>query len=175
MNDASNPDSHDNPIAPEVIEAAATALASLWKRIEKRAPEDMRARVEVMLQMVEAVKAAPTVKGRLELSKLLEDLGAELRGRKPWEATFYRDGRLGITRAQDPITIQGAVDHRRVEAFFDRYVKRAEAAFERLEYFYRRAGIADPKAKEERKPWDQAYANMDNYRELIWGKVVRPR
>ncbi len=165
----------DNPIAPEVIEAAVTALASLWKRIEKRAPEDMRARVEATMQMVEAAKVDASVKARIELSKRLEDLNAELRGRKPWEATFYRDGRLGITRAQDPITIQGAVDHRRVEAFFERYVKRAEAAFERLEYFYRRAGIADPKTKEERKPWDQAYSNMDNYRELIWGKVVRPR
>ena len=168
-------DPSENPIAGPVLAAAAETLANLWKRIEKRAPDGVRERVQAALETAkEVAQREATVRERLELAKTLEDLGAELRGQRPWEPTFYRDGRLAIVRAQDPIKIRGAVDHRRLEAFYERYVKRAEQSFERLEYFFKRAGILHPNDKAgERKPWEQPYLSFDQYRELIWGKVAK--
>jgi hypothetical protein len=168
-----------SPISSEVIAAAHKSVAALWKRIEKRAPDNVRARVTGILSRADlffsdAPEVDRSVRIRLELSKDLEDLSAELRGRRPWVATFYRDGRLAIVRAQDPITIRGAVDHARIELFFDRYVRRAEEAYERMQYFLGRAGalLAEDK-KVEKKPWEQPYIQLDTYRELIWGKVAR--
>jgi hypothetical protein len=65
------------------------------------------------------------------------------------------------------------VDHRRIEAFFERYVKRVDAVFARLEYFYSRAGLLKPEDKVEKKPWEQPYIQFDQFRELIWGKVAK--
>jgi len=168
-------DPADSPISQLAIAAAATSIASLWKRIEKRAPEAVREHVQATLAHAEEIAGREaTVKERLTLAKALEDLGAELRGRRPWEPTFYRDGRLAVTRAQDPIKIRGAVDHVRIEAFWERYVRRAEQAFERLEWFFGRAGLLAPEDKKtERKPWDQPYINFDQYREMLWGKVAK--
>jgi len=168
-------DPADSPISQLALAAAAAAIASLWKRIEKRAPESVRAHVQATLAHAEEIaqREAP-VKERVELAKALEDLGAELRGRRPWEPTFYRDGRLAIVRAQDPIKIRGAVDHVRLEAFYERYVRRAEVAFERLEWFLSRAGVLAPEDKKtERKPWEMPYINFDQYREMLWGKVAK--
>jgi len=166
----------ESPIGREVIGVATTALSNLWKRIGKRAPPSVREKVEATLAMAADIASREgSVKERLLLAKTLEDLGAELRGRRPWEPTFYKDGRLGVVRAQDPIKIKGAVDHLRLEQFYERYVHRAERAFERLEYFFKKAGILSPEEakKAERKPWDQPYLNFDSYRELIWGKVTK--
>ena len=171
----SAPDPADSPISMLAIGAGAASIASLWKRIEKRAPEAVRAHVLATFERAEELALREsTVKERLDLAKTLEDLAAELRGRRPWEPTFYRDGRLAIVRAQDPIRIRGAVDHVRLEAFYERYVRRAEAAFERLEYFFSRAGILHPDDKKvERKPWEQPYLNFDQYREMLWGKIAK--
>lgn len=163
-----------SPIADVSLAKGAAGIASLWKRIEKRAPAEVRERVEAVLaSAAELTGRESPVRDRLELAKALEDLAAELRGRKPWDPTFYRDGRLAVVRAQDPIKIQGAVDNVRLEAFFERYVRRAEAAFERLEYFFSRAGILKPEDKKAKKPWEQPYLAFDTYRELIWGKVAK--
>lgn len=176
MSETEPPAPEDSPIGKAVLAAATTSLANLWKRIEKRAPVEMRLKVEQVLRDAEDIATRDaSVRDRVKLAKGLEDLAAELRGRRPWEPTFYKDGRLGVTRAQDPITIKGAVDQLRLEAFYERYVQRAERAFERLEYFFRRSGIlTEEEAKKgERKPWDQPYLNFDSYRELIWGKVAK--
>jgi hypothetical protein len=169
------PDSELNPISKASLAVAGSAVASLWKRIERRAPPAVRGRVEQALATAaELEERQGTVSERLVLAKELEDLAAELRGRRPWEPTFYRDGRLAIVRAQDPIKIQGAVDQVRIEVFFERYVRRAEQAFERLEYFLSRAGvIGPPEKKVEKKPWEQPYIGFDQVRELLWGKVGR--
>lgn len=169
-------DAEDSPINAEVIGAAHKEVSALWKRIEKRAPEAVRVRVTEVLALADEVvgnEQAP-VRKKNELAKALVELQSELRGRKPWEPTFYRDGRLAIMRAQDPITIRGAVDHARIERFYERYVKQAEAAYERMQYFLDRAGAlgADEK-KAERKPWDQPYIALDTYREMLWGKVAK--
>ncbi len=166
----------ESPIGREVLAAATTAICNLWKRIEKRAPPAVREKVEATLLMAaDLASREASVKERLLLAKTLEDLGAELRGRRPWEPTFYKDGRLAVVRAQDPIKIKGAVDHLRLEQFYERYVHRAERAFERLEYFFKKAGILSPEEEKKaaRKPWDQPYLNFDSYRELIWGKIAK--
>ncbi len=178
MSDAPSPDpapEADSPIAPAAIERGLVSLSNLWKRIEKRAPPAVRERVEaIVARAAELASREASVRERLELAKGIEDLGAELRGRRPWEPTFYRDGRLAVVRAQDPITIRGAVDHVRLEAFYERYVRRADAAFERLEYFFSRVGLLAPDDKKvERKPWEMPYINFDSYRELLWGKVAK--
>lgn len=176
MSETEAPAPDDSPIGRTVLGTATVALGNLWKRIEKRAPPEMRTKVEqVLLDAADLASREGSVKERVKLAKALEDLGAELRGRRPWEPTFYKDGRLGVMRAQDPIKIKGAVDQLRLEAFYERYVHRAERAFERLEYFFKRSGILteEEAKKAERKPWDQPYLNFDSYRELIWGKVAK--
>jgi hypothetical protein len=169
-------DAEDSPINPEVIRAAHKEIAGLWKRIEKRAPEAVKTRVMDVLALADEVfgNEQPPVWKKNELAKALVELQSELRGRKPWEATFYRDGRLAIVRAQDPITIRGAVDHARIERFYERYVKQAEAAYERMQYFLDRVGALAPDEKKvERKPWEQPYIALDTYREMLWGKVAK--
>jgi hypothetical protein len=169
-----------SPISTETLSVMAKSIGALWKRIEKRAPPEVRERVEGILKTAERVlgpepePADATVRVRVELSKQLEDLSAELRGRRPWVPSFYCDGRLAIVRAQDPITIRGAVDHARIEQFFARYVRRAEEAYERMQYFLERAGaLMKDEKKAELKPWEQPYIQLDTYRELLWGKMAR--
>ena len=174
--DESGPEGAQSPISKEALGAARTAIQAIWKRIEKRAPDAVRVRVDAALAAVEVElnAEAVSVKNRLEAAKALEDLGAELRGRRPWEPTFYRDGRLAVVRAQDPITIQGAVDQVALERFYDRYVRRAEAAYARMQWFLERAGALTAEDKKvERKPWEQPYLNFDQYRELLWGKIAK--
>ncbi len=165
-----------SPVSMEELRNAHKDIAGLWKRIEKRAPEEVRVKVVGLLALADEVFASenPPVRKRLELGKGLVELQAELRGRRPWEATFYRDGRLAIVRAQDPITIRGAVDHARIERFYERYVRKAEAAYERMQYFLDRVGaLAPEEKKEQRKPWEQPYISLDTYRELLWGKIAK--
>lgn len=169
-----------SPIADEVLRAAWEDVQKLWKRVSKRAPESVRLRINALIEEAEpklnpneaGEYPAVSVRDRSYLSKQLVDLQAELRGRLPWEPTFYRDGRLAITRAQDPITIRGAIDHVRVEQFFERYVRDAERAYERLQYFLEKAGLlTEDDKKKELKPWEQPYAQLDTYREMLWGRV----
>ena len=177
-----------SPASIAQIRAAHKDISGLWRRIEKRAPPDVRAKVEEVLANADEVLGAPTgelaeepgkpsylrMKKRIELSKALIELQAELRGRRAWEATFYRDGLLAIVRAQDPITIRGADDHARIERFYERYVRQAEAAYERMQYFLDRAGALTPEEKKVvRKPWEQPYVSLDTYRELLWGKIAK--
>lgn len=169
-------ESPDSPASMAELRAYHKDITSLWKRIERRAPEAVREKVAGLLALADEVFAAedPLVRKRVELGKGLIELQAELRGRRPWEATFYRDGRLAIVRAQDPITIRGAVDHARIERFYERYVRQAEAAYERMQYFLDRVGALAPEEKKvERKPWEQPYIALDTYRELLWGKVAK--
>jgi len=166
----------DSPASMAELRACHKDIAGLWKRIEKRAPEAVREKVQGLLALADEVFGAqdPLVRKRVELGKGLVELQSELRGRRPWEATFYRDGRLAIVRAQDPITIRGAVDHARIERFYERYVRQAEAAYERMQYFLDRVGALAPEDKKvARKPWEQPYIALDTYRELLWGKVAK--
>lgn len=169
-------ENEDSPASMEQLRVAHKDISALWKRIEKRAPEEVRVKVIGLLALADEVFASetPPVRKRVELGKGLVELQAELRGRRPWEATFYRDGRLAIVRAQDPIKIRGAVDHARIERFYERYVRKAEAAYERMQYFLDRVGaLAPEEKKEKRKPWEQPYISLDTYRELLWGKVQK--
>lgn len=166
----------DHPTSDASLEVAKGDLAKVWKRISKRAPDEVRARVEAALTRVEAIigKADARQSERLEIARLLEELGGELRGRRIFVPSFYTEGRLAVMRAWDPILIQGAIDHLRVEQFFDRYLKRAEQAFERLDYFFGRAGLLQPKDKAKKPAWEQPYAQFEQYRELIWGRTKKP-
>jgi len=165
----------ESPLADGALTAARADLEKLWKRIARRAPDDVRARVEATLARVGAVVGREDAgrAERLELARALEDLGGELRGRRIFEPAFYVDGRLGIVRAHEPVMIQGAIDHLSVERFFDRYLKRAEQAFERLEYFMTRAGLLQKKERATKPAWEQPYAQFEQYHELIWGKMRR--
>lgn len=162
----------ESPVSDASLEVARGELAKVWKRIEKRAPDDVRDRVTAAFALAEARigNALATLRERLEVGKLLEDLLAEVRGRKAFEPSFYTDGRFGIIKARDPVRIVGAIDHLRIEKFFERYMRRAEAAFERLDYFLTRAGLLQPKEKPKKPAWEQPYASFEQYHELIWGK-----
>lgn len=168
-------DAPDNPISDHALAASATKLSKLFKRVAKRAPAEIRERVEGALSDADAVAGSELpVDERLELAKRLEDLSSLLKGREPWVATFYRDGRLAIVRAQDPIKIQTSVDHIRLEQFFERYLRRVESAFERLSYFLERAGVLSPEEDKTPRPvWDQPYISFDQYRELLWGRIKK--
>lgn len=173
MNDAPSPLEH--PASVESIGALRADVDKVWRRIAKRAPEAVRVRVEEALAQADALVSseAPSLKERLAIARVLEELGGELRGRAVFEPSFYTEGRLALIRAYDPILIQGAIDHLRVERFFERYLRRAEAAFERLEYFFGRAGLLQPKEKPKKPAWEQPYAQFEQYHELIWGKMKK--
>ncbi|MCC6623107.1 MAG: hypothetical protein IT385_17750 [Deltaproteobacteria bacterium] len=172
---AAAPIAADSPIADAALAAARDDLAKVWKRIARRAPDDVRVRVEAALARVEATLGTDApARERIELARTLEELGGELRGRRVFVPDFYTGGRLALVRAWDPITIHGAIDHLRVERFFERYLKRAEQAFERLDYFFTRAGLLQPKDKAKKPAWEQPYAQFEQYRELIWGRTKKP-
>lgn len=164
-----------SPASVEAITADAALLAKAFRRVSARAPEVVRARVDAALAEAEALREAPPppVAERLRLAKTLVDLRLEMRGQVPFEAQFYRDGRLAILRVQDPIRIRGAIDHRRIEAFFERYQRRADAAWARMLYFLKRAGVDVEKEERELAPWEQPYSDLEEYRELIWGRMQR--
>lgn len=175
MSDALPPHPPDSPVGDPALEAARASLEKLWRRVAKRAPADVRARVDELLAAAAERIGNPltSLADRLDVGKRMEDVSAELRGQKAFEPTFYVDGRFAIVRAYDPITIKGAIDHLRIEKFFERYMRRAELAFERLEYFMTRAGLLQPKEKVKKPAWEQPYANFEQYHELIWGKVKK--
>ncbi len=163
-----------SPIANDALERAARRIAAAWRVVQKRAPRDVNRRVRACLERVYRVANAPggNVRERVALARLLEQIDAELHARSAFDATFYREGRLGVIRAWDPIRIRGAVDHVAIEERFDRYVSRAERAIERLNYFLERAGV-EREQEQDIKPWDRPYASMDEYRELLWGRISR--
>ncbi len=170
------PDPDPSPIAPESIAAAWEKLARTFRRLEARAPEAVRARVASLKAEVEAVASGPSpVHERLGVARRLEDLQLELRGQVPFDPQFYREGRLAVVRVMETVRIRGAIDHARIERFFERYMRRAEEAWARMIYFFKRAGV--DLAEEEKKPlppWEQPYAQLEEYRELIWGRLQPP-
>ncbi|TNF24466.1 MAG: hypothetical protein EP329_24890 [Deltaproteobacteria bacterium] len=162
----------DSPISDAALEHAASEVADFWRIVQKRAPRDVNRRVRQVMEAVYKVVNAeePVLKDRLRLARELEAIASELRGRKPFVPQFYREGRLAVMWAWDPIKIRGAVDHVRIQRQFERYLARADKAVDRLNYFLDRAGL-DTAPKTEKKPWEQAYAAFEEYRELIWGRV----
>ncbi|PKN53884.1 MAG: hypothetical protein CVU56_29485 [Deltaproteobacteria bacterium HGW-Deltaproteobacteria-14] len=162
----------DSPISNVALEQAAAEVATFWRLVQKRAPREVNRRVrEVMEAVYRVVNAAEDVLAdRVRLARELETISAELRGRRPFVPQFYRDGRLAVVWAWDPIKIRGAVDHVRIHQQFERYLARADRNVERLNYFLGRAGL-DVGEKAEKKPWEQAYATMEEYREFLWGRV----
>lgn len=162
----------DSPISNTALEEAAAEVANFWRLVQKRAPREVNKRVrEVMESVYRVVNAAEDVLAdRVRLARELEVISAELRGRKPFVAQFYRDGRLAVVWAWDPIKIRGAVDHARIHEQFERYLARANKNVERLNYFLERAGL-DIADKVDKKPWEKAYASMEEYREFLWGRV----
>lgn len=161
-----------SPISNAALERAAADVADFWRVVQKRAPREVNRRVRLVLESVYRVCNAPgDSRGeRLKLGRELEAIAAELRGRRAFVPQFYRDGRLAVVWAWDPIKIRGAVDHRRIDVQFERYVRRADLALERLNYFLERVGI-DTGPKVEKKPWDKAYGAFEEFRELLWGRV----
>ncbi|MCA9514372.1 MAG: hypothetical protein KC635_05475 [Myxococcales bacterium] len=170
-----DPFAADPLISNAALERGAAGLSSLWKIVQTRAPRDVRRRVRETLERIFAITtgaATGEMRERVFLSRQIDDLGSELRGQPPFEPHFYQAGKLAIISVYDPIQIRGAVDHRRIERAFDRYLSRAERAFARLDYFLERAGEKVEK-KADLKPWEQPYAKFDNFRELLWGRVQR--
>lgn len=169
-------ETHDSPVSDAALEEAASEVATFWRLVQKRAPREVNRRVRRVMESIYRVVNSDdaTLRDRLRLARELEAIAAELRGRKPFVAQFYRDGRLAVVWAYDPIKIRGAVDHLRISRTFERYLARADKAYERLDYFLERAGL-DVSPKVAKKPWEQAYASMEEYRELLWGSVRRPQ
>lgn len=164
----------DSPVDVLVLKKILKRVTYLWKLVKKRAPSEVVERVTRSLEEAEAVlsEESPALQDRFVLSQELDRLQAILKGQNPEDSLFYCEGRLAVVRAFDPIRIRGAVDQRRLEAFFERYVRRAEESFERAQYFLERSGLLLPdEAGKERKPWDQPYADLDLFRELLWGRV----
>ena len=165
----------DSPIADSRLDADATSVAEALRRVRKRAPLAVRQAVRAVLAEVFRVvhEGAGDHTDRLRLARRLEELSAELRGTTAFVQDLYEGGRLGVIRHQEPIKIRGAVDHARIQRQFVRYEERARRAEARLRWFLARAGEEDePPAA---KPWEQPYANMDEYHELLWGRVQRNR
>lgn len=162
----------ESPISNSALEQAAAEVADFWRLVQKRAPREVNKRVrQVMESVFQVVNAEEDVLAdRLRLARELEVIAAELRGRKPFVPQFYRDGRLAVVWAWDPIKIRGAVDHVRIQQQFERYLARADKNVERLNYFLGRAGL-DVLKKADKKPWEQAYAAFEEYREFLWGRV----
>ncbi len=163
----------DSPIGDARLEADAAAVAQALRRVRRRAPRAVRQAVRAALEEVFRVvhEGGGDPAARLRLARRLEELSAELRGTTAFVQDLYSGGRLGVIRHQEPIKIRGAVDHARIQRQFVRYEERARRAEARLRWFLERAGEKEeaPKAK----PWEQPYAHMDEYHELLWGRVRR--
>lgn len=165
----------DPLISHAALDKGAAALSALWRIVQTRAPRDVRRRVREVLEQIFAVTGGhrdADLRELVALSRQIDDLGSELRGQPPFEPQFYQGGKLAVISVYDPILIRGAVNHRRIEESFDRYLSRAERAFKRLDYFLERAGL-DVEKKTDLKPWERPYARFDNFRELLWGRVQR--
>ncbi|MCB9730403.1 MAG: hypothetical protein H6744_03730 [Deltaproteobacteria bacterium] len=164
-----------SPIADEALEALAERISRRFRLVRARAPKEVTRRVLATMEGVHAaVHGSPgaDVAERVALMRALEELDAELAGRTAFEATLYREGRLGVIRAFDPIRIREVVDDRRVRHHLERYVARAQRAEDRMRWFYRRAGLeVDPRPAP--KPWQLPYAGLQETHELLWGNVAR--
>jgi hypothetical protein len=165
----------DSPIGDEALEALAERVARRFRLVRARAPKAVaKQALETLAAVHQAVHGEPPapIAPRVALLRALETLDAELAGRSPFEPTFYRDGRLGMMRAFDPIRIRETVDDRRVRAHLERYGSRLRRAEDRMRWFYERAGF-EVEEKPARPAWDQPYANLEETQELLWGSVSR--
>ena len=163
-----------SPIADEVLEASAERIATLFRRVRRRAPKEVARRVRETLEATFTVvqEGSGNVHKRLRLARELERLEFELQGRDPGIVQFYRDGRLALVRLYDPIRIRETVNHATCLEHVRRYEERVDRAQRRLHWFYRRAGL-DVEPPPPPKPWELPYASFEEVHELIWGKVRR--
>ena len=163
----------ESPVSNEGLSLAAQAIEKIWKRVAKRAPDAIRLHIEALLASAGAVIAGAeaTVAERLRIARSLDDALAEVHGRPPWTPHFYGPGELAFIKIWETVTIQGSIDKARAEATYERYYRRAEQAYQRMLWFFERCGI--DVSEEKKKPWDQAYAELDAGRELLWGRVRR--
>ncbi|MFT7580420.1 MAG: hypothetical protein ACI9MR_002091 [Myxococcota bacterium] len=166
----------ESPISNEALEFSASDVSKLWKRVRGRAPREVNRRVRAALEQVFALVNADELQlpARLRVTHELDALSHELHGRAPFDPQFYRNGKLAIVTAYDPIRIRGAVDHVAIEQRFDRYLSSAERAHARLSYFLERAGVLlEEKKTTGQRPWEQPYGKFEAYREFLWGRVSR--
>jgi hypothetical protein len=164
-----------SPIDDEALEALAERVSRRFRLVSGRAPREVSRRVLDLMQAVHRTvhgEQVATVRERIQLMRTLESVDAELAGRTAFEATFYRDGRLAVMRAYDPIRIREKIDDRRVRQHMERYVARAQRAEDRMRWFYVRAGL-EVEAKRAARPWDEPYAALQENYELLWGSVAR--
>ncbi len=164
-----------SPIGDEALEALAERVSRRFRLVSARAPREVCRRVLDLMQGVhQAVHGEPqaTVRTRIALMRALESVDAELAGRTAFEPTFYRDGRLAVMRAYDPIRIREKIDDRRVRQHLERYGARAQRAEDRMRWFYVRAGL-EVDAKPAARAWDEPYAALQGNYELLWGSVAR--
>lgn len=165
---------HASPIDDEALEALAERVARRFRLVSARAPRDVSRRVLKLMQGVhEAVhgEQPTTVRERIQIMRTLESVDAELAGRTAFEPMFYRDGRLAVMRAYDPIRIREKLDDRRVRQHLERYVARVQRAEDRMRWFYLRAGL-EVGEKPAARPWDEPYAALQENYELLWGSVA---
>ncbi len=160
-----------SPIDASAFVALGARIRKAWRLVGRRAPAEIRARVEAALDSLEG-GGPEGLPARITFARELEALDAELHGRIAFVPQFYRDGRLGVVHFFDPVRIVDTVDPRRIEEHFRRYEERLERSEMRLHWLYERAGLeVDPPRK--LRPWELPYANLEEVRELLWGRVRR--
>ena len=139
-----------------------------------RIPEALRVEAEGLLSDLdgELGQSPPNVRIRIALVRRLERLDDNFRGRPTDGCLLYSHGMLGVIRVWEPIRIRECIDHRRVSAHIKRYESRAHRAFTRLNWFLARCGIEVEEAP-ELKPWELPYADLQESREFLWGRIRR--
>ena len=165
----------ESPISNVGLEASADRLSKAWRVVRKRAPKALNRKIRLLLAQVFATVQANSMdmQARLALARELERTDSELHARVDRPMLFYvGDGKLAIVRIYEPVRIRGAVRMARLDAAFERYVAPAVRLAQRVNYFLARAGVETEEAKTV-KPWEQPYANMHEYHELLWGKIQR--
>ena len=163
-----------DPLSNVTLEHDANAIAKIFRVVKKKAPQDVQRTVRTLLAEVHAVvnsTETPTSK-RLELAKRLESLLAELRGRSSVQMDFYRDGRLGIIIAYDPIIIRECINDLWVTEHIRRFEERARRGMARLNYFFERCGLKTEEEPEV-KPWNRPYYHIQEDTEFLWRKKPR--
>ncbi|MDP6943971.1 MAG: hypothetical protein QF464_07465, partial [Myxococcota bacterium] len=152
----------------------AEQVATLFRRVRRRAPKDVARRVRLTLERVFSVvsTADGNIHQRLNLAKRLEALEFELQGRDAGVVQFYCNGRLAIIRLYNPIRIRETVNHASCLEHVRRYEERVDRAQRRLHWFYERAGLT-VEPPPPLKPWELPYAAFEEVHELIWGKIRR--
>jgi hypothetical protein len=162
-----------SPISDQALETLAHQVAGALRRVLRRAPPEVKSRARETLEDVFRVVegGTPDPPRRIDLVRAMEGLDAELRGREAFVTEFYRDGRLGITRAFYPVKIRWAVRHQWLSEQSRRYEQRIQRSQARLAWLYRRVGW-EVEAATARKPWELPYADLEQDREFLWGRKV---